>query len=145
VDFAVLKQMMEGFIPFNKHLGIEVMGLEKGFARLELPFREEFIGDPIRRALHGGVISTLADTAGGMAVWSEIEDARGRVSTIDLRIDYLRPGRPETLAAEARVVRQGNRVGVADVRLFHPSREDETIATGKGVYNITIAKAPLPL
>ena len=132
---------MEGFIPFNKYLGVEVAGIEEGFARLELPFREEFIGDPVRRALHGGVISTLADTAGGMAVWSAIEDTRVRVSTIDLRIDYLRPGRGERLAAEARVVRQGNRVGVADVRLFHPSREDETVATGKGVYNITLVKA----
>ena len=138
-----MKHLMEGFIPFNKHLGIQVTGLEKGFARLELGFREEFIGDPMRRALHGGVISTLADTAGGMAVWSEIDDERGRVSTIDLRVDYLRPGQPETLAAEARVVRQGNRVGVADIRLFHPSRERETIATGKAVYNIMIAKAPL--
>ena len=143
VDFEVLKQLMEGFIPFNKHLGIQVTGLEKGSARLELPFREEFIGDPMRRALHGGVISTLADTAGGMAVWSEIDDERGRVSTIDLRVDYLRPGQPETLAAEARVVRQGNRVGVADIRLFHPSKPDATIATGKGVYNITIAKGPV--
>jgi len=38
------------------------------------------------------------------------------------------------------VVRQGNRVGVADVRLFHPARPDETLATGKGVYNVSIAK-----
>jgi uncharacterized protein (TIGR00369 family) len=143
VDFDVLKQLMEGFIPFNKHLGIQVTALEKGFARLELEFREEFIGDPMRRALHGGVISTLADTAGGMAVWSEIDDERGRVSTIDLRVDYLRPGQPERLAAEARVVRQGNRVGVADIRLFHPSRDTETIATGKGVYNIMMAKGPV--
>jgi uncharacterized protein (TIGR00369 family) len=142
VDFDILKQLMEGYIPFNKHLGIVVSGLEKGFARLELPFREEFIGDPMRRALHGGIISTLADTAGGMAVWSEIDDERGRVSTIDLRVDYLRPGRPEMLVAEAHVVRQGNRVGVADIRLFHPGGTEETIATGKGVYNIMMAKVP---
>jgi uncharacterized protein (TIGR00369 family) len=140
-DFGLLKDLMEGFIPFNKYLGLEVARIEHGFARLELPFRDEFIGDPVRKALHGGVISMLADTAGGVAVWSAIEDMSVRVSTIDLRIDYLRPGRGERLAAEARVVRQGNRVGVADVRLFHPSREDETVATGKGVYNITLAKA----
>jgi uncharacterized protein (TIGR00369 family) len=94
----------------------------------------------MRPALHGGVISTLADTAGGAAVWAGVHDERSRISTIDLRIDYLRPGKLETLAAEASVVRLGNRVGVADVRLFHPSAPDETIATGKGVYSVRILK-----
>ena len=37
-------------------------------------------------------------------------------------------------------MRLGNRVGVADVRLFHPDAEADTVATGKGVYNITIKK-----
>lgn len=141
MDHEALRQLVEGLIPFNKFLGMRVTALEKGRVRLELPFREEFIGDPMRRALHGGVVSTLADTAGGIAVWSEIDDVRGRVSTIDLRVDYLRPGQPELLVAEATVVRRGNRVGVADVRLFQPSKEDETIATGKGVYNVVLKGA----
>jgi hypothetical protein len=34
----------------------------------------------------------------------------------------------------------GNRVGVADIRLFHPSAPDETVATGKGVYNIRMVR-----
>jgi uncharacterized protein (TIGR00369 family) len=141
VDPETLRELMEGWIPFNKFLGMKVVEIRKSFARIELPFREEFIGDPMRRALHGGVLSTLADTAGGLAVWSELPDDRGRVSTIDLRVDYLRPGKPELIAAEAQIVRMGNRVGVADVRLFHPSAPSETVATGKGVYNIFLAKA----
>jgi uncharacterized protein (TIGR00369 family) len=90
--------------------------------------------------VHGGVISALADTAGGCAVWSALDEETARVSTIDIRIDYLRPGRPETLVAEANVVRAGRRVGVADIRLFHPSAPAESIATGKGVYNVVIPK-----
>ncbi len=138
MNYDAFRQLMEEMIPFNKFLGMRLTALSKGRVRLELPFREELIGDPMRRALHGGVLSTLADTAGGMAVWSEIDDTRGRVSTIDLRIDYLRPGQPELLIAEATVVRRGNRVGVADVRLFHPSNEEQTVATGKGVYNVVM-------
>jgi len=134
----VLRQVMEQMIPFNRYLGVRVGGLRQGFARLEVPFRDELVGDPLRPALHGGVLSALADTAGGAAVWTGTEDERARVSTIDLRIDYLRPARLVTVVAEATVVRLGNRVGVADVRLFHPDAEDETIATGKGVYNIVI-------
>lgn len=136
----VLKQVMEEMIPFNRYLGIRLAKAERGFARLEVPFREELIGDPQRPALHGGVLSALADTAGGAAVWTGIEDERARVSTIDLRIDYLRPAKLELVVAEAQIVRIGNRVGVADVRLFQPSAESDTIATGKGVYNIIIKK-----
>lgn len=134
----ILRQLMEEIIPFNRYLGVRMTKGEAGLVRLEVPFREELIGDPTRPALHGGVMSALADAAGGGAVWISIDDDRARISTIDLRIDYLRPGRPETLAAEAKIVRIGNRVGVADVRLFHPSNEEETIATGKGVYNIVL-------
>ncbi|MBL8611031.1 MAG: thioesterase family protein [Myxococcales bacterium] len=140
MDPDALRQMMEEHIPFNKFLGVKVAGLGEGFVRLEIPFRDELVGDPMRPALHGGVISTLADTAGGMAIWAGLSDPRARVSTIDLRIDYLRPGRLATLVAEANVVRIGNRVGVADVRLFHPDASSDTVATGKGVYNVKIVK-----
>jgi uncharacterized protein (TIGR00369 family) len=131
----VLRHLIEEEIPFNRLLGLRLVEARASFARLEIPFRDELVGDFLRPALHGGVLSAVADTAGGAAVWVSIEQ-EARVSTIDLRMDYLRPGRLELLVAEATVVRIGNRVGVADVRLFHPSSDGETIATGKGVYNI---------
>jgi uncharacterized protein (TIGR00369 family) len=140
MDAVALRQVMEELIPFNRVLGIRVVEIDKGHVRMEIAFREELIGDPVRRAVHGGVISALADTAGGCAVWSALDEETARVSTIDIRIDYLRPGRPETLVAEANVVRAGRRVGVADIRLFHPSAPAESIATGKGVYNVVIPK-----
>jgi uncharacterized protein (TIGR00369 family) len=141
MDAAVLRQVMEELIPFNKVLGVRVVEIDHGQVRFEVPFREELIGDPMRRSMHGGVISALADTAGGCAVWSALEEPRLRVSTIDMRIDYLRPGRTETLVVEASLVRLGRRVGVADMRLFHPSAPTEAIATGKGVYNVFSPKA----
>jgi uncharacterized protein (TIGR00369 family) len=142
MDREALRQMMEELIPFNRFLGIRVLEVTEGGARLSLPFRPELVGDPLRPALHGGVISTLADVAGGMAMWADIEDPMARVATIDLRVDYLRPARLETLDARAHVVRQGNRVGVVDVVIFHPSTATETIATGKAVYNIVVTRAP---
>lgn len=132
-------KFMEEQIPFNRFLGLRVPALREGFARLELPFREDFIGDPFRPALHGGVVSTLLDTCGGCAVWSKI-DAADRVSTVDLRVDYLRPGPLADLACEAEVVRIGNRVAVTDMRLFAIEAPDRIIATGKGVYNVKRAE-----
>jgi len=140
MDLELLKQIMEERIPFNRFLGVQVGRAEAGLARLELPFREELLGDWKRPALHGGVISMMADIAGGMAIWTLLEHPAARLSTIDLRVDYLRPGRPERLIAEGTVVRAGRTVGVADVRLFHPGAEAELVATGKGVYAIKVPK-----
>jgi uncharacterized protein (TIGR00369 family) len=144
MDFDLLSRIMQDHIPFNRLLGVRVVSAERGIVRLMVPFRPDLVGDPLRPALHGGVLSALADAAGGAALWSGIEDDRGRVSTIDLRIDYLRPARLEDVFAEGRTVRLGKRVGVADIRLYHPAREDETIATGKGVYNVLHTKGDVP-
>src|SRR5580700_10279367 len=140
MDLDNLAHFMETGIPFNRVLGIKLRSIDKGHAILEVPFRDELIGDPFRPALHGGVLSALADAAGGAAVWGSVPDPRSRISTIYLRIDYLRPARLETVVADARVVRLGNRVGVVDVRMFHDSAADVTIATGKGVYNVSPPK-----
>jgi uncharacterized protein (TIGR00369 family) len=141
MDFEFLRQLAEELIPFNKFLGVRVLVMEPGRVELTIPWRDELIGDPIKHAVHGGVISALADTAGGMALWAALDNPAQRVSTIDLRVDYLRPGRPEALIAEAVVVRAGRTVGVADIRVFHPSSRGEVMATGKGVYAIKSPRA----
>jgi uncharacterized protein (TIGR00369 family) len=143
MDLDLLRQVAEELIPFNKFLGLRVSAMERGRVELTLPWRDELVGDPMKPALHGGVISMLADTAGGIAVWSSVESPQHRVSTIDLRVDYLRPGKLEPLSAEGVVVRVGRSVGVADVRLFHPSAPDETVATGKGVYAIKLPRGSM--
>lgn len=130
----LIREFMQDHIPFNRFLGMRCAELRKGFARLELPFRQELVGDPIRPALHGGVISTLADTVGGCAVFTAIE-ADERCSTIDMRVDYLRPGRLEDLVAEGEVLRVGGRVAVTSMAVFHGDRA-KPIAVAKGVYAI---------
>ena len=87
MDLALLKVMVEQQIPFNRFLGLEMAHAEPGRVRLELPFRDEFLGDWTRAALHGGVISMVADVAGGISIWSTLESPSLRVSTIDLRVD----------------------------------------------------------
>lgn len=131
-----LVALMTQGIPFNRLMGVEVTILELGLARLEIPFRDELVGDPSRPALHGGVLSTLIDTAGGAAAFTRVELPGDRLSTLDLRIDYLRPGELRRIAAEGRVTRMGNRVASVDIACFHPDDPSRLIATGKGVYNI---------
>ncbi len=124
---------MEHHVPFNKHLGIKGEAVEVGRVVLVLPVKPEFVGDPRRPALHGGVLSTLIDAAGGVAAWSALSAAES-VSTVDLRVDYLEPaGLRGPLRAEAVLVRKGNRVCHVRVRL---TQEGRLVAEGTGVYNI---------
>lgn len=123
------------YIPFNGYLGIEPVEVASGHVRFQLPFRPEFVGDPRRPALHGGVMAVLIDATGGAAVWTLVKPTE-RVSTIDMRVDYLAPGRLEPLIAEARVLRKGSQVAVVDVRVYHPTTPEEIIADGKAVYSI---------
>ena len=96
VDPELLKFLFERIIPFNQFLGMTLEHIEEGMVELRLPFRPEFIGNPELPALHGGVVSTLLDTTGGACVWSRVS-VTDRVSTVDLRVDYLRPGRAEDI------------------------------------------------
>jgi len=134
-DTARLAEIFETRIPFNKLLGLKCLSISEGLVRVELPFSPELVGNPEVPALHGGAISSTLDTTGGLAVWSQA-GPHDRVSTIDLRVDFLRPARAEPLIAEARVVRLGNRVGVAELRAFHAGAEDRPVAAGMGVYNV---------
>ncbi|MEW6282246.1 MAG: hotdog fold thioesterase [Candidatus Eremiobacterota bacterium] len=127
-----LTRFFEEEILFNRFLGLKVDHLEEGFARLRLPYRQEFLGDPFRPSLHGGVLSSLIDVAGGLAVLSRLHPGE-MCHTIDMRVDYLRPGRPVDMVAHARVVRLGNRTGFAHVRV---EQEDSLIAEGRTVYNL---------
>ncbi len=120
-------------VPFNKLLGIEGESVAPGRAVLLLPVREDHLGDVRRPALHGGVVSALIDTAGGIAAWTALQ-AGESVSTVDLMVDYLEPGRVAgPLRAEAELIRKGNRVCHVRVRV---TQDGVLVAEGRGVYNI---------
>lgn len=132
-------QIMEEHVPFNRYLGIVGESAAPGRAVLSLPVRHEHIGDPRRPALHGGVLSSLIDTAGGVAAWSAL-GANESVSTVDLRVDFLEPARlGGPLRAEAELVRKGNRVCHVRVAV---TQDGVLVAEGRGVYNIHRRSVP---
>ena len=135
LDLESIRQFFDEAIPFNRHVGLKLITIERGKVTARLPFKPELVGDPMRPALHGGVISMMADTVGGGAVWT-LTKAGDKVATIDLRVDYLRPGRLADLHASAEVLRVGNRVGVSSIKVFHPDAPEEPIAVAMGVYTI---------
>ena len=128
---------MEEVVPFNRLLGIRGESAAEGRCVLRLPMRPELVGDPRRPAIHGGVISTLMDTAGGVAAWSALGEAE-TVSTVDISVDYLEPaGVQDDLRAEAVLLRKGNRVCHVRVSV---TQGLVLVAEGRAVYNVHRAR-----
>jgi uncharacterized protein (TIGR00369 family) len=126
-------RLMEEDSAFNRLLGIRGESEEPGHVRMRLDVREDLVGDPRRPALHGGVVASLVDTAGGAAAWSALGPGES-VSTVDLRVDFLEPaslGGP--LHADALLLRQGKRVCHVRVRVTQDGR---LVAEGSAVYSI---------
>jgi uncharacterized protein (TIGR00369 family) len=138
-----LRRLFETTVPFNKVLGLKVESLDPQAPKLRFDMKPELIGNPRRQILHGGVISAALDVAAGFAIHLAVaklkdeDPERGdfpNIGTIDLRVDYLRPGRGNFFIATARVVRLGNRVAVAHMELNNDS--GELIATGGAAYMV---------
>lgn len=126
-------KLMADQVPFNRLLGIQGESASAGACVLVLPVRPEFVGDFRRPALHGGVVSALIDTAGGVAAWSTLGPEES-VSTVDLTVDFLEPsGLAAPLRAAAQLVRKGNRVCHVRVAV---TQDGKLVAEGRGVYNI---------
>jgi uncharacterized protein (TIGR00369 family) len=134
IDKEFFREIIEQFIPLHQMLGVKLVDLREGFASMMVPFRPELIGDPRTQALHGGIIAMALDSVGGAAAMTTLLSPDDKLSTIDMRIDYLRPGRPMDLFVEGELARSGNRIIVTRMIAFHD--RGELIAEGKGVYNV---------
>jgi uncharacterized protein (TIGR00369 family) len=83
---------------------LSVVSAAAGQITLSAPWREEFISNPDRRFVHGGILATLLDTAGSYAVATLL----GRPpQTVDMRVDFLRPAFEAALTVEAGVFHYG--------------------------------------
>lgn len=134
IDKEIFREIIENFIPLHKKLGVRLIDVSEGFAKIMVPYSPELVGDPRIQSLHGGIISLALDSVGGAAAMTTLVTPDDRLSTIDMRVDYLRPGKAQDLFAEGELARSGNRIIVTRMRAYH--EEGQPIAEGKGVYNV---------
>ena len=89
---ASLREWMQA-IPHQVAIGFELVEVGTDFAVGRVPYRDSLVGNPTSGVLHGGIVTTLLDTVGGMAALAR-QGAFVVMATLDLRIDYLRPSTP---------------------------------------------------
>ncbi len=146
----LLRDFLQAGVPFHGAVGLIFEELEPGLAICRVPWRASLVGDPFMGTLHSGVISTLVEAAGSAAVFAMLDAAEDRVSTVDLHVDFVRPGWEDDLVCEARVVRMGNRVAQTQVRVWSAAIPTDAaglanpIATARAVYNVERGPSPSP-
>jgi uncharacterized protein (TIGR00369 family) len=141
--FAMVRQAWEQ-APFNRVLGLNIDYIGTGEARISLLAKPELIGNFHQGILHGGVISAILDTTGSLAATAsalarmkglpaeEVAHRMARMGTIDMRVDYLRPGKGKEFRCLGTVMRMGRKVAV--IRMELVDQEGTLIAVGTGVY-----------
>jgi uncharacterized protein (TIGR00369 family) len=125
---------IEQHMPANRIFGFKILELKDGYAKIHVPFKEDFIGDFIQGLWHGGILASVADSAAGIAASTVLTDARDKLNTIDLRIDYLKGAVKEDLYAEAELLKVGKRIIKADVKIYQASRG--TVAIARGAFSL---------
>lgn len=121
-------------------LGLRYRDHGEDWVELELPWREDLVGEVDRCVLASGPIISMLDMASGLSIWTT-HGTFVPIATLDLRVDYQRPARKNAnvighvecyrLSKSAAFVR-----GIA-----HDGDADDTVATMSGVF-MSIAKDP---
>ena len=142
-----LTHIFEKMIVFNQLLGLKVTSLKPNLVRARIDMRPELVGHYGFNRIHGGVISACLDNMGALAVMAAIGGRHmdeapalrlhrfGKLGTIDLRVDYLRPGIGEYFELRAEVMRLGSRVASTRMEFFGP--DGTLMSTGAGAYIVS--------
>lgn len=93
--------------PYGDHLGIDMLDYGDGKAQCSIALQPHHLNTGGR--VHGGVLTSLADTTAGVAVRS-IRPEGTFTATTDLSISFIRPPKGDSLLASATVVHAGKQL-----------------------------------
>jgi uncharacterized protein (TIGR00369 family) len=113
-----LRKLMQD-MPFNKLVGIRLVRVHKDGVTIACKMRPELLN--AAGVLHGGVTATLADSALGIAITMRL--GRLAATTVEMKLNYLRPVASGTVTARARILRMGSTLCIGRVDLFNDSKE----------------------
>lgn len=144
---AGLKTIFEEKIVFNQVLGLRITSVKPERVVATIAMKPDLIGHYAHNRLHGGVVSAGLDAMGGLACMAaigarhmnEAPEQRllrfGKLGTIDLRIDYLRPAIGEHFELRAEVMRLGSRVASTRMEFF--AADGKLLCCGSGAYIVS--------
>ena len=96
-------------------IGAELSLIEPGIVEITLPSRADLTQQ--HGYVHGGIVTTIADSAAGYAAYSLMPEGAG-VLSIEFKVNLLRPARGKSFQARAEVIKPGRTLTVARADVF---------------------------
>ena len=118
---------------FRELVGAELSGAGDGRAVVRLRAGKRHLNPG--GTVHGGAISTLVDVSMAEAIGTTIAEGDERPVTVEMKVNYMAPGKPGTLASEARVRKGGKRMTVVEAEVVQ-EEDGEVVALATGTYTI---------
>jgi uncharacterized protein (TIGR00369 family) len=122
--------MTEDHGGFTQLVGTELSNAEEGRATISLKAEERHLNPS--GTVHGGAISTLIDAAMAEALNTMIKEGE-QPFTIQITVNYMKPGKPGRLTSTAQVRKGGERITIVEAEVMQED-EDEVIALATGTY-----------
>jgi len=124
-------------VPYMRFLGMkaELAGDEMTAI---LPFSPHLVGNVTLPALHGGVLGAFLEMT-ALCQLAVREPLRRQPRTIDVTIEYLRPGRALTTYARADVRKVGRRIANVHVEAWQEARASP-VAALRGHFMLSLAE-----
>ena len=122
--------MTENSRSFAELVGTELSSAEEGRAAVSLEAEERHLNPS--GTVHGGAISTLIDASMAEALNTMTEQGE-QPFTIQITVNYMKPGKPGTLTSTAQVRKGGERITIVEAEVVQRD-EDEVIALATGTY-----------
>jgi uncharacterized protein (TIGR00369 family) len=105
-------------------IGARLMKVEKGFCEIKLPFKIELTQQ--NKFIHAGIIGTIADSAGGYAAFTMMQEGES-VLSIEFKINLLAPAKGDFFLARANVIKSGKTITVCNSEVFAKTGRKETL------------------
>lgn len=131
---------------YIQFLGFSIDSTDFDSGVITFDMDDRLVGNRYYRMLHGGIISSILDIAGGVTVYLQVmKDIKvkdyekqveqlSKIGTIDIRVDFLRPGKGERFTARGYMLRKGGKFAVTRMELRN--EKDLLIAVATGTYAV---------
>ena len=129
-----LATQSKGFNPFGDLIGLTFSKLAEGNSQCALDVDGKLLNP--HGVLHGGVISSMADTGMGGALYTRLNDGES-CATAEIKIAYLRAVTSGTLICDTKVIHRGRRIAFLESEVWNGER---LVAKASGTYSIFQAR-----
>jgi uncharacterized protein (TIGR00369 family) len=132
--FREIAERMVEVTPQAAALGMRFISVSLARGSLEVPWREDLVGDPDTGVIAGGVVTTLLDHTCGLAMAAAAGSEPFSTATLDLRIDYMRAAAPRAgVTCEAHCYKLTRTIGFVRAEAWDADKSD-LIATAQAAF-----------